>query len=234
MATIAIVVVSSVRVWHRFVALFHHNRPMLIKKKRRLSYCTSMYPTIFTEMMTSAYRFTDNTFSSASQITLYSGLPFSATFLLAEVLITVSLCVLLYDSRSRSAFPRSKRLLTTLIIYAVNQGLLSLLVALIEFLATVTSQGTWLTGLDFIIPRLYANSLLASLNTRQYLRSQNSGTRSGERINTVHFMNLQKHSEGLERSNDGDKHIEAIVIDITADSALNKTTSFRSEGEAQF
>lgn len=178
--------------------------------------------------------FTDNTFSSASQITLYSGLPFSATFLLAEVLITVLLCVLLYDSRSRSAFPRSKRLLTTLIIYAVNRGLLSLLVALIEFLATVTSQGTWLTGLDFTIPRLYANSLLASLNTRQYLRSQNSGTRSGERINTVHFMKLQKHSEGLERSNDGDKHIEAIVIDITADSALNKTTTFRSEGEAQF
>ncbi|KAI6095106.1 hypothetical protein EDD16DRAFT_1680974, partial [Pisolithus croceorrhizus] len=49
-----------------------------------------------------------------------------ATVALAEVLIMVSLCVLLHDSGSSSAFPRTNRLLNTLIIYAVNRCLLTL------------------------------------------------------------------------------------------------------------
>ncbi|KIO10707.1 hypothetical protein M404DRAFT_995184 [Pisolithus tinctorius Marx 270] len=51
---------------------------------------------------------------------------------LAEVLITTSLCVLLYQSGSRSAVPRTKNLLNTLIIYAVNRCLLTLLVVVAE------------------------------------------------------------------------------------------------------
>ncbi|KAI6159062.1 hypothetical protein EDD17DRAFT_921847 [Pisolithus thermaeus] len=68
----------------------------------------------------------------------YATTPFAATFVLAEVLMTTSLCVLLYDS-----------------------------VALAEF-----ATSTWSTGSDFVIGKLYANSLLASLNTWQHLRSR--------------------------------------------------------------
>ncbi|KAI6006512.1 hypothetical protein F5J12DRAFT_892710 [Pisolithus orientalis] len=160
--------------------------------------------------MTSANRFVDNASSSLPQITFYASIPFGVTFLLVELLITVSLCVLLYDSGSHSAFPRTKRLLNTLIIYAVNRCLLTLLVALAEFATSAKFQSAWSTGLDFTIGKLYANSLLASLNTRQILRAQQSGTRSDERISGVHLANLQRLSKNVKRSKDGEKHIEAL------------------------
>ncbi|KAI6158168.1 hypothetical protein BKA82DRAFT_4067897 [Pisolithus tinctorius] len=162
--------------------------------------------------------------SSSSQNLYYSLSSFVAT-ILPDVLITVSLCILLYEGGSYSVFPRTKRLLNTLIIYAVNRCLLILLVALAESVATIKLQNTWSTALDFTMGKLYSNSLLASLNTRQYLRSQELGTtQSDERVDAVHLTNLQNLSEGVERSNEGEKHIgahEVMVIDITADSALD-------------
>ncbi|KIO09736.1 hypothetical protein M404DRAFT_996593 [Pisolithus tinctorius Marx 270] len=72
--------------------------------------------------------------SSSSQNLYYSLSSFVAT-ILPDVLITVSLCILLYEGGSYSVFPRTKRLLNTLIIYAVNRCLLILLVALAESVA---------------------------------------------------------------------------------------------------
>ncbi|KAI6154499.1 hypothetical protein EDD17DRAFT_1630195 [Pisolithus thermaeus] len=106
-----------------------------------------------------------------------------ATTALAEVLITVSLCILLYDSGSGFASSGTKRLLNTLIVYAVNRCLLNLLVTIAELvvarktnynmpmslshtLQAVEVQNAWSTGLSLIIGSLYANSFLASLNCR--------------------------------------------------------------------
>ncbi|KAI5996449.1 hypothetical protein F5J12DRAFT_853593 [Pisolithus orientalis] len=122
--------------------------------------------------------FIDKLTSVLSQTRFYSVTPAAATVALAEVLITVSLCVLFYDSGSSSAFPRTKRLFHMLIIYAVNRCLLTLLVVIAELSVNVDQQDAWAMGLNFIVGKLYANSLLASLNTRQYLRSQASGTLS--------------------------------------------------------
>ncbi|KAI6158151.1 hypothetical protein BKA82DRAFT_4067515 [Pisolithus tinctorius] len=137
-------------------------------------------------------------FDTLTQIRFYAVLPALAIVALVEALITVSLCVLFYDSGSRSAFPRTKRLFQTLIVYAVNRCLLTLLVTIAEFTANVNQQDDWTMGLDFIIGKLYANSLLASLNTRQYLRSRGSGTESTEHINAIRLANLQKHSRDAE------------------------------------
>ena len=41
---------------------------------------------------------------------------------------------------------------------------------------------------------VYANSLLASLNTRNYLRGQRSNDASGGNINTIHLSNLPDSS----------------------------------------
>ncbi|KAI6102628.1 hypothetical protein EDD16DRAFT_1645101, partial [Pisolithus croceorrhizus] len=91
----------------------------------------------------------------------YSVTPAVAITALAEVLITVSLCVLL-----------TKRLLNTLIVYAVNRCLLNLLVTIAEL--AIELQNAWSTGLSLIIGSLYANSFLASLNCRKRLRRQDS------------------------------------------------------------
>ncbi|KAI6006493.1 hypothetical protein F5J12DRAFT_831041 [Pisolithus orientalis] len=53
-------------------------------------------------------------------------MPFGTLVVLSEGLIMVSLCVLLYVTSSHSSSPRTKRLLNSLIIYAVNRCLLTL------------------------------------------------------------------------------------------------------------
>ncbi|KIO09787.1 hypothetical protein M404DRAFT_996664 [Pisolithus tinctorius Marx 270] len=67
----------------------------------------------------------DNETSSVGQARFYTATPAVSVIALAEVLIAVSLCMLFYDSRSFSTSPRMKRLLNTLIIYAVNRCLLT-------------------------------------------------------------------------------------------------------------
>ncbi|KAI5995284.1 hypothetical protein F5J12DRAFT_785633 [Pisolithus orientalis] len=138
---------------------------------------------------------------------MFSGVtPALATVALTEVLITVSLCILFYDSGSGSAFPRTKRLMNTLIIYAVNRCLLTSLVALadlIVFLQTADVQDTWSIALEFVVEKLYANSLLASLNSREHLRSKGAGTLSDLRISAVHLANPPQLPGNVESSTDG-------------------------------
>lgn len=139
--------------------------------------------------------------SVQTQITYYDVTPAWATIVVAEVLITVSLCVLLYDSNSRSVlFPRTKRLVNTLIIYAVNRCLLTSLVAIADLVIAIEVQDTWSIGLDFVIGKLYANSLLASLNSRERVRSQGACTVSDLRIGAVHLTTLPTLSGQIETS----------------------------------
>ncbi|KAI5996481.1 hypothetical protein F5J12DRAFT_355985 [Pisolithus orientalis] len=169
-------------------------------------------------METVVLEFVNNRISVLTQIKFYGVTPTVATVVLAETLITVSLCILLYDGGSYFAFPGTKRLLNTLIIYAVNRCLLTLLVAIAElvmvhvayytmlmslshFPQTANEKHAWLIGLNFIIGKLYANSLLASLNTRQYLRSLGSGIESAEHVGAIHFADPANLSwtEGVRR-----------------------------------
>ncbi|KAI6169751.1 hypothetical protein EDD17DRAFT_1748884 [Pisolithus thermaeus] len=142
----------------------------------------------------------------------YGVTPSVGTAVLAEILITVSLCVLLYDNGLRSAVPRTKRLLNSLITYAANRCLLTSIVAIAELsvvrmtddkmiasllniFQNADQQAAWTMGLNFIIGKLYANSFLASLNTRQYLRSRDSALEADGLDNAVHLANLSKHLE---------------------------------------
>ncbi|KAI6150989.1 hypothetical protein BKA82DRAFT_4122563 [Pisolithus tinctorius] len=135
--------------------------------------------------------FLSNDLSTVSSLTSPVVIPFGILFILSEGLITVSLCILLYDG-SRSVTPRTKRLVNTLMIYAVNRCLLTLLVAIAELVTCVyLPQDSWTMGLDFIFAKLYANSLLASLNSRKYLRNKDSVI-SDPRISTIRFVNLPK------------------------------------------
>ncbi|KAI6006489.1 hypothetical protein F5J12DRAFT_94636 [Pisolithus orientalis] len=172
----------------------------------------------------------NNTAISLSQTRLYSATPAVSTVVLAEVLITTSLCILLYESGSRSAFPSTKRMLDTLTIYAVNRCLMTLPVAIAEVSLDASNHAAWVMGLDFIIGKLYANSLLASLNTREHLRSQGQGpgTETDVRIDAVHFANLQQLSEATRSSKDGERHFEvrdAAVINIGAVPVRDKPTT---------
>lgn len=77
------------------------------------------------------------------------------------------------------------------------------LVAIAELIVNVDHHDAWTMGLDFIIGKLHTNSLLASLITREYLRSKASGAALDLRKNAVHFTSLPKLSEDGVSENDG-------------------------------
>ncbi|KAI6158506.1 hypothetical protein EDD17DRAFT_998434 [Pisolithus thermaeus] len=179
------------------------------------------------EAETVILEFIDHNASVQTQITFYDVTPAWATIVVAEVLITVSLCVLLYNRDSGSVLPRTKRLVNTLIIYAVNRCLLTSLVAIADLIIAIEVQDTWSIGLDFIIGKLYANSLLASLNSRGHLRSQDASTVLDLRIGTVHSATLPTLPGDVETSKDGVRQFdmpEMTVADNTTDLAFNGTT----------
>ncbi|KAI6143173.1 hypothetical protein EDD17DRAFT_1768927 [Pisolithus thermaeus] len=174
---------------------------------------------------TAILKFLNTETSVSTEISSHIGTPALAIYMLSEILIVVSLCTLLYDNDARSTFPSTKRLLGTLIIYAVNRCLLILLITIAELATDVRQLESWTMALDFICQGLYSNTLLASLNTRQYLRAQASCTVSDLRIRTVNFAKLSKLERNVESSEDGSSRsgkFEEAVIGITADPALRK------------
>ncbi|KAJ6467106.1 hypothetical protein C8R47DRAFT_1153152 [Mycena vitilis] len=97
-----------------------------------------------------------------------TGLTLSAA---VDVLITACLCYLLQKMRRRTASTPMAQVVDTLTLYTLENGLLTCV-------TTTASLICWLTmpknliflGLHFVIGKLYANSLLISLNTRKELR----------------------------------------------------------------
>ncbi|KAI6095952.1 hypothetical protein EDD16DRAFT_1903247 [Pisolithus croceorrhizus] len=182
----------------------------------------------------SVRRFVDMEASELQRNRFYSVAPSAATTALAEVLITVSLCVLLYDSGSGLASSGTKRLMNTLIVYAVNRCLLNLLVTIAVLVTAIEVQNAWSTGLSLIIGSLYANSFLASLNCRKRLRPQDSKNKSlaDERISAIHFANPPRLSGDGERQKDEVRRIdvhEMVIINIGADASLDKATSLQRD-----
>ncbi|KAI6096448.1 hypothetical protein EV401DRAFT_1895744 [Pisolithus croceorrhizus] len=145
----------------------------------------------------------------------YDVTPAWAIIAVAEVLITASLCVVFYSSSSGPMFSRTKRLLNTLIIYAVNRCLLTSLVAVADLVVTNEVKNTWTVGLDFILGQLYANSFLASLNSREHLRSGAAGTPSDLRISTIRFADPPEPPRDVERSKDGTNQSDVHKVAVS-------------------
>ncbi|KAI6102633.1 hypothetical protein EDD16DRAFT_1645175, partial [Pisolithus croceorrhizus] len=95
----------------------------------------------------------NNQTSVVTQMTFYGVIPAVTVGALAEILITILLCILLYDRRSNSALSRTKRLLNTLIIYAVNRCLLILLIVIASLVMTLEGPDTWFQGFSFVAGR---------------------------------------------------------------------------------
>lgn len=86
-----------------------------------------------------------------------------------DVLIAASLCTLL--QRSRTGFKKSDSMISKLMLFTVNTGLLTSIFAVLS-LATFLAYPNTLIYVTFFfcLGRLYSNSLLASLNCRRIIR----------------------------------------------------------------
>lgn len=125
------------------------------------------------------------------EITLIAAMPFALFAVLSDVAIAASLCVLL--NGQKTTFKRTKALVNTLIVYAINRCLLTSIVAVVEVIAFATSpRSLWFVAIDFVIGKLYANSFLATLNARHSIRQGLSvGNSSSEGINSIRVENLR-------------------------------------------
>ncbi|KAL4250774.1 hypothetical protein ABKN59_006072 [Abortiporus biennis] len=89
----------------------------------------------------------------------------------ADIIIALSMCI--YLSKKRTGIDRTDSLVTTLMIYSINTGLLTSIIATISVVlfAIMPLNFVWLCFF-WILGKCYVNSLLASLNSRKGLRSK--------------------------------------------------------------
>ncbi|KAF7311840.1 hypothetical protein MIND_00194700 [Mycena indigotica] len=113
-----------------------------------------------------------------------TGLTLSAS---VDVLITALLCYYLRSMGRRTSSTLINRVVRTMMFYTLENGLITCLAATASLICWLTMPTNLIfMGLHFVIGKLYANSLLVSLNTRQELRNMHFFAGDKESNNTLH------------------------------------------------
>ncbi|EKM76842.1 hypothetical protein AGABI1DRAFT_130862 [Agaricus bisporus var. burnettii JB137-S8] len=172
-----------------FIVQFYFTAKIYALCKRYKVFVTTLIGlTVFAHlafgMETVALLFIKKEFSRLPEITYIAATPFALLAVLSDIFIAGALCILLWGSKT--GFKSTNNLISKLIIYAINRCLLTSVVAIAEVIAfTVSPKTLWYLAIDFAIGKLYANSLLATLNNRQAMRD-----RSFDTANTVHLSEI--------------------------------------------
>ncbi|KAF4622143.1 hypothetical protein D9613_009320 [Agrocybe pediades] len=119
-------------------------------------------------METSVLMFIKKEWSKLGSINYHATAPFAIFAVVSDIMIAASLMYFLHGQRS--GMKRTDRVITKLIVYAANRGLVTSIVIIVEAIAFTKLHNTlWFLAIDFIIGKLYANSLLATLNCRCFV-----------------------------------------------------------------
>ncbi|KAF4583517.1 hypothetical protein EYR38_002268 [Pleurotus pulmonarius] len=95
-----------------------------------------------------------------------------------DLFVTFAMTLALY--RSRSGVKRTDHVITLLIMFTVNTNLLTTLFSVSELVTfLVMPQATLYGALGLLSPKLYLNTLLASLNSREYMQKELTGATTG-------------------------------------------------------
>ncbi|TCD68224.1 hypothetical protein EIP91_011293 [Steccherinum ochraceum] len=132
-----------------------------------------------------AILFTRTTFSLASTTLMYTlglwaaftettGSLFTVSMslsLLAFADFSIAAVLMFYLWRSRTGFKKSDAVVHTLMAYCVNSGFLTMICSAMVLIMFLVQQNTLVfAGFVQVTSKLYANSLLGSLNMRSFLR----------------------------------------------------------------
>ncbi|KAJ7477028.1 hypothetical protein B0H11DRAFT_2281646 [Mycena galericulata] len=121
-----------------------------------------------------------------------------------DVVVAISLCTLLWQRRTRSSVQSTQQTIDSLLAWTINTGLLTSAASIMMLIFFVTMQNfAWLTML-LVIPRLFANSMLASLNSRIKLRNDGN----------THLIVNAVHSSSAAVTNNR-KYPTAIAIEMS-------------------
>jgi len=95
--------------------------------------------------------------------------PFAVFDVVSDLSISTSLCLLLWGHRT--GFEDTNLIINRLIVFLINRCILTCAVAIIESIIFVVFPHTlYVFAIDFVLGKLYVNSLLAVLNSRAILR----------------------------------------------------------------
>jgi len=117
---------------------------------------------------TVTFLFIKKEFQRLKEASLIAAVPFGITAVLSDIIIAATLCVLL--GSNRSAFEDTNSVINGIIIFAINRCILTSAVAVAETIVfSILPNSFYSLAMDFVIGKLYANSLLAVLNSRATL-----------------------------------------------------------------
>lgn len=95
--------------------------------------------------------------------------PMLSLRVLADVIIAVALCTILYESRTK--FGRSLKIIKSLIVYSMNRFVLTTIIVIGQTAALIIkSENVGVMLIEFVSVQLYIASFFSSLNTRNHLR----------------------------------------------------------------
>ncbi|THH18031.1 hypothetical protein EW146_g2894 [Bondarzewia mesenterica] len=145
----------------------------------------------------------------------------NATTAASDVVIALSLVSMLHFSRT--GFKRSDSIINKLILYTVNTGLLTSIDAVCSLATIAALPNTFIyICFFFALGRLYANSLLATLNARKSIL----GSSKGESMSLSGLQSIPRgiSVNGLKRTNAQQTHTGniAIQIDTTREYATDR------------
>ncbi|KAH9039808.1 hypothetical protein EDB85DRAFT_222314 [Lactarius pseudohatsudake] len=110
---------------------------------------------------------------------------------LADGLVATSMCWSLY--RRRTGFAKTDSIILTLMVYSINSGLLTSVLGITAIICFVTLPTTMVSlALSWVLTKCYLNSLLAMLNSRNYVRDRSDpDSESGNPDNAYHLTSIR-------------------------------------------
>jgi len=109
-----------------------------------------------------------------------------ATGTLSDMSVSISLCVLLY--RSRTGFRRTDSLVRTLLLYTINTGTLVAIAATFGTVCYAVQPKNFIFLISYLSQsKLYVSSYLAAMNARAELRDK------GSDITSIHLSELSQY-----------------------------------------
>ncbi|KAF9534070.1 hypothetical protein CPB83DRAFT_421933 [Crepidotus variabilis] len=146
----------------------------------------------------------------------------------ADILIAVSLCY--YLMKKKTGFPQTDSIIISLVSYSLTTGLLSGIIALICVIcfAIMPSNYIWL-AFFWLLGKVYVNSLLASLNSRDHLREQflSRDVRDGTMLQFALGRSDHRHSQQIalerrtEKAKDPTGVCSAVTVNVQTETKLD-------------
>ncbi|KAF8071736.1 hypothetical protein FPV67DRAFT_893955 [Lyophyllum atratum] len=148
----------------------------------------------FLGIETVVFFFLKKEFSRLKEVNFISVLPFAVFAILSDIFIATALCLLL--ASNRSDYEDTNTIINKLIVYAINRCILTSAVAVIEVVIFVAVPHSFYSfAFDFIIGKLYANSLLATLNSRKSLRGKGQEDSSEAMSTSFRLASVATHDD---------------------------------------